>query len=240
MAKQIWKNSKLYLGGYNLSGAANEMGIKFGAKAVPATTYGSGGYEEKMAGIPDWSVDGKGLFDGEPVDHALFDKVGLAGEIATLFGISGAEGEAGFTGQVVEGSYNPAGKVGDAFGFTVGIEGSGSLVRGSSMLSAVKTSTFTGTAFQLGAVSATQRVYAAFHVLAVAGTLPTLVLKLQSDDAQGFASPTDRITFASVNALGAWWATPVAGAIADTWWRVIGTIAGTNPSFTIATIAGIQ
>jgi len=63
---------------------------------------------------------------------------------------------------------------------------------------------------------------------------------VQSDDAQAFLSPTDRITFAQATAIGAQWATPVSGAITDDWWRLSYTIGGTNPSFMVIVVVGIQ
>lgn len=103
-----------------------------------------------------------------------------------------------------------------------------------------KTTTANGTARQLGAVSATQKLYAVQHVISVSGTNPTLDTLITSDNAEGFSSATTRITFAQQVAAGSEWATPVAGAIADDWWRAQWTIGGTNsPTFDVVIVAGI-
>jgi hypothetical protein len=76
-------------------------------------------------------------------------------------------------------------------------------------------------------------------VIAAGGTLPTLDVTVQSDDAEGFASPTTRLTFTQKSAIGAEFITPVAGPITDTWWRVSWAIGGTTPTFGIVACVGI-
>ncbi len=77
-------------------------------------------------------------------------------------------------------------------------------------------------------------------MVAASGTTPTLDVTIESDDGVGMGSPTTRINFAQATAIGAQWATPVAGAIADDWWRVAYTLGGASPSFTFICIIGIQ
>jgi hypothetical protein len=90
------------------------------------------------------------------------------------------------------------------------------------------------------AVGATQRLWAALHVVAAAGTTPTLDVVVQSDDAGGFASPTARITLAQKNAIGYAVGSTAIGAITDTYYRAIWTIGGTGgPSFTFAVAIGV-
>jgi hypothetical protein len=82
-------------------------------------------------------------------------------------------------------------------------------------------------------------MYANLHVFSVAGTSgPTLTVKLQSSVDNTFGAPTDRITFTGATAISGQ-SGSVAGAITDTWWRVVWTITGTNPSFLFAASAGI-
>jgi hypothetical protein len=60
------------------------------------------------------------------------------------------------------------------------------------------------------------------------------------------SSPTDRLTFTTTSGLTT--GTPVAhdqfgsvaGAITDTWWRVVYTITGTLPVFSFVVAAGIR
>lgn len=117
--------------------------------------------------------------------------------------------------------------------------GSGGAARGLLMHApAARTATGTGTAYQLGAVTASQRIYGALHVSAASGTTPNLVVKLQSASTSG-GSYTDRITFTAATTATEQWSSAL-GAITDTWWRATWTISGTGPSFTFGVSAGIS
>ena len=93
---------------------------------------------------------------------------------------------------------------------------------------------------QLGAVGATEKCYVGIHCYGVSGTsTPTVTFKLQSDDNSSFTSPTDRITFSNITAIGADYQS-AAGAITDTYYRLNYTISGTSPSFSIHATIGIE
>jgi hypothetical protein len=85
------------------------------------------------------------------------------------------------------------------------------------------TAGLTGTAIAMTGPSATQSMYACLHVTAAAGT--NLVVKVQSDDAIGFPSPTDRITFSTMSAVGSQWSSVAGNLSTETHWRVVITIA---------------
>ena len=102
------------------------------------------------------------------------------------------------------------------------------------------TATGNSTGANLGAVGATEKCYVAIHCTSVSGTsTPTITFKLQSDDNSSFTSPTDRITFTGITAIGADFQS-VAGAITDTHWRLNYTVSGTNPNFSIHATVGIE
>jgi hypothetical protein len=92
-----------------------------------------------------------------------------------------------------------------------------------------------GSVYELGAVSATQYLYAAVHTFAV-GT--TFTLQIQSDTASNFPSATTQMTIGPITTTGGTWGTRVAGAITDTFWRVnVSAITGTS---TVAVVVGIK
>lgn len=116
--------------------------------------------------------------------------------------------------------------------------GSGGAARGLLMHAVTaRTTSGTGTAYQLGAVSASQRIYGALHVTASSGT-PSVVVKLQSSATEG-GSYTDRVTFTAATGVGEQWASTL-GAITDTWWRATWTVSGSSPSLTFGLSAGIS
>lgn len=130
------------------------------------------------------------------------------------------------------------GSVGEVAMYDAKWTGSSPLVRGTVTAARTVTATGTGTAYQLGTVTASQRVWAAVHVLGSGGTTPSVTLKIQSASAQAFGTPNDRVTFtAATGRDGQVLSTP--GSITDTWWRAQWTVTGTNPSFTIRVLTGI-
>lgn len=241
MAPIILKNAKLYLGGFNLSGDLNQMALNYGVDMLEVTTFNDAA-KRRIAGLFDVSADLQGFYQAgtnpDLVDKILWDKLALQDEIMTICPTTGAAGEVAYFTKVIEATYTPGGSVGEVFPFSVEAQGAERLVRGIVAETGVKTATVTGTARNLGAVTASQKLYAAMHVIAASGTTPTLGVTIESDDASGFASPVTRITFAQATAIGAQWK-EVAGAITDTWYRPVITIAGTTPSFTIALLLGI-
>ena len=243
MADQIYENCKLYVGGYDLSGDMNQLAMNYEAEIKDKTTFGSAGAREKRAGLTNVTMEHQGLVDlaeGD-VDEVLFGRIGAAVVPVTMCPTDGSDGERAFSVQALYATYAPGAQVGEMFAFTVRAEGHGQAVRGTIMLPAVaKTTTGVGTIQQLGAVSATQKLYATLHVVAASGAAPTLDVTVKSDDAVGFLSPTTRITFTQAAAVGAQWATPVSGAITDDYWRIDYTIGGAGPSFTFVVVVSIQ
>jgi hypothetical protein len=156
----------------------------------------------------------------------------------TLTPDGGADGDVAFFCATIGTSYSPGANIGDAYKFSNSNQVSGVLTRGTIMGTGAKTSTGNGTARQLGAVSASQKIRASLHVIAASGTTPTLDVTVRSDNGVGFASPATQITFPQRTAVGGEILT-ADGAITDDWWRVTWTIGGTNPSFTIVVAVGI-
>lgn len=243
MAKTIL-DARIYLAEIDLSGVSNAAALNLKTDVVDVTAF-SDAYKDKMAGMTDVTVDVSGFFSasedalGNP-DKKLFDQLARSNAVLTLATGAGATGETAYTFRPLLSQYTPLdGKVGEAGTFKLHAEGTGGLVKGKILIPyGAKTLTGNGTGYQLGAVTATQLIYVGVHIFAVSGTLPTLDLKLQSDDNSGFTSATDRITFTQKTAIGQDWQS-LAGAITDTYWRINYTIGGTLPSFTLAIVAGI-
>ena len=239
MAERVLTDCKLWLDGYDLSGDMNALALAYAAELRDNTTFGDD-TRSRIGGLKTLNFAHEGLWNGgdDQVDDVLFARVGVSNTVMTVSPMAGADGEVAYLARVIEAEYSPGADIGEVFSFAVSGEATDRLVNGTIMVTGAKTASGNGTARQLGALSAAQTLYAALHVTAASGTSPTLDVKVQSDDASGFASPTDRITFAQKTAIGAEWAT-VAGAITDDWWRISYTIGGTGPSFTFVVVVGI-
>lgn len=93
---------------------------------------------------------------------------------------------------------------------------------------------------QLGAVAATQKLYAVIHAYAFGGTTPTLDPKVESDNAAAFPSGIDRITFSQKTGFAYEWS-ELAGAVTDDWLRMVMTVGGTaTPKFSVLALAAVQ
>ena len=240
MPIETLNDAKLYMAGRDFSGQINALALAHGADVKDAPVFGDKGIR-RLSGLADIALSHAGFFDAATVDADLHAIIGVDNVPVTAAPNDGAEGKPAYIFQAAHGSYAPGAEVGELFGYAVTAVGSGGdkLVKGTILGNGVETATGNGTAFQVGAVGATQKLYAALHVFAVSGTTPTLDVTVESDDASGFASAVTRITFVQKTAVGAEWATPIAGAITDDWWRIAFTIGGGSPSFTFIVTIGI-
>lgn len=229
MAERVLDDCKFWYGGYDLSGDMNAMTLRLAAELQDTTRFGNA-TRTRLGGLKAILANAEGLWNGgdAAVDDVLFDNLATKQPV-TISPTTGADGEPAFAFQAVTGNYEAGAAVGEILPFSVEAESDDSdLVRGTIMHNATRSSSSDGTARQLGAVSAAQRLFASLHVVAITGS-PTLDVIVESDAADDFSgSETTRITFAQATGVGAEWATPVAGAITDDWFRVGFTKGGTG------------
>lgn len=239
MAKTaLLNNIYIAAGALNLSGNTNQLSINIPIETVDVTNFASTGWKECLGGLKDADWDFSGFFEAAEPDSTLFT-TDTSYPVSAVFANPPTENTVGWLMNCFRTRYAPDFNSGQAAAFSVNFKGAAPTIRSRVIDYATRTATANSTGFVLGAVSATQKLYAALHVTAASGTTPNLVVKLQSDDASGFLSPTDRVTFTAATAVTSQYATPVAGAITDTYYRASATITGTSPSFTYLLMAGI-
>ena len=221
MAERVLDDCKFWYGGFDLSGDMNAMTLRIASELQETTRFGNS-TRTRIGGLKAILANAEGLWNGGDgaVDDVLFDNL-AAKQPVTICATDGADGEPAFAFQAITGNYETGGAVGEVLPFSVEAESDDSdLVRGTIMH------------------NATQRLFAALHVIATTGS-PTLDVIVESDAADDFSgSETTRITFAQATAAGAEWATPVAGAITDDWFRSGYTIGGTG-TITFVVFIGI-
>jgi hypothetical protein len=242
MAATVLTDMLVTVNGADLSGQSNKMEVSASVDELESTTFASSGYKEFVGGLASHEFTIEGLWaagdDAQP-DDRLWTDLGVTA--AWTAAVAQATGSVAYFGNVLSGSHKIGGDIGTVAPFSAKGMGSGRAVRGELLhpASTARTSTGTSTGVELGALSATESMFCAVQVCSVAGTTPTLVVKLQSSATQG-GSYTDRITFTSANSVSSQLSS-VAGAVTDTWWRVSWTIGGTGgPSFLFAVAAGIS
>jgi hypothetical protein len=240
---------RTFAGGYDLTGYSNKVEFGLDCEEKDVTTFlpisdPNVGWKKCTAGLASGTVKAAGLWDADPsivIDDIAFPALGTIVPFS-VYPIDTTEGSLGYFTQTLQKNYQFLGAVGDVASWSIDEESSWPVVRGASLEAAgtARITTGVGTAIQLGAVPAGKQLYAALHVLSVAGTGgPTLAVKVQSDNAVGFPSSADQITFTTASAVGGQIAR-IAGPITDDWYRVSFTITGSTPSFLFVVSAGIS
>lgn len=244
MGKFVLTDVRLFTGGADLTGNSNKVEISAEVEDKDTTNYASEGWTEVLGGLASAEISGEGQWEaGDPgkVDDHSWASLGGVGPWSV--GPAGAAvGGLSYFTSALRADYKLGDAVGEVAPWTGTAKSSWPLVRGqfAHPPGTARNASGTGTSLNLGAVAAGKRLYAAVHVLSVAGTdTPTITGRIESDDATGFASATTRLTFSAATAVGGQILRTDGTAITDTWWRVAWTISGTSPSFLFVSSIGI-
>lgn len=242
MGQLVFQNAKIFFHGANLQSDLNQVDMNTARAMLNATVFGDT-FVRNRAGVAQVSGSIAGFWNAgtnpEKVYPTLFDQLGNNDRLLTVFPTTIEEGSStnkGIAFLSSQSRFNFRGRHGDLLGFDAAFAGRGHrLLEVTCLKDAsvnMETASQNWTAFNVGAVSSSQYLYAGVHFLEHQGTSPTLDVTIQSAAAQSFASPTTRVTFTQATAVGGQYATRVAGAITDTWWRATWTLGGSaSPGF---------
>lgn len=240
MASFSLTDATTWVHGYDFTTDMNEISLSLSAEELDVTTFGSGGYRTRIAGLKDVESNLKGFWqsaESAAVDPQAFPDLGTADRVITQ-SPTGVAASTAYMYQAGKFTYELFGSIGEATPFSLGCKGTNGVgvVRGqvAAAKGNVSATGQLGSILSLGAVGATQYLYGTLHVFS-AGT--TITVQLQSDDDVGFASPTTRATFSLITTTGGNWAVRTAGALAETHYRLnVSAITGT---FQVAGAIGI-
>ncbi len=236
MAVHVLTDATIWYDGQDLTSQTNKVELTESASELDATTFGSGGWEEKVGGLKKVTAMGEGFIDYSEPDLSFFNNVGTAGKLFSV-SMGGADLATAFASQQLTGTYSHGGTVGELEKFSLAMTGSTGpgLVKGVLLKPKTTVSGNTnGTSYQAGAIATGQTGYVAIHCFSAGTTADVIV---ESDDDTGFGSATTRFTN-TITAAGGTWATALAGPITDDWWRV--RTANVTGSFSIAVVFGIR
>ncbi|MFM9594036.1 hypothetical protein ACKI1O_32190 [Streptomyces scabiei] len=241
----ILTNVRCFAVGVDLTGVSNKIEISAEVEEKDSTNYASNGWGEVKGGLASAELTGEGQWEaGDPakVDDASWSQLGGVGPWSVSANNAAAVGDLVYLTNAMRSAYKLGDAVGEVAPWTGTAKSSWPVARGqfAHPPGTARTATGTGTGLQLGAVAAGRRLYAALHVLSVAGTTPSITARVESSVDNTFASPTTRLTFSAANAIGGQILRTDGTAITDTWWRMAWTISGTTPSFLFAGALGIQ
>lgn len=239
MATHVFKDNRVFYGGREITGLLANTALNYGSDLQDATVLGDG-TRKKVPGLITADATVSGYWDGD-MDADIFTQMGgVAPELLSFTADTVAEGDTAFAFEVHQGAHNLGGPIGEIHPFSLETQSAGPLIRGVNEGIGAKTVTGTSAGTQLGTVAAGSSLYAALHVVAVAGAAPTLDVIIQSDDSGGFGTPTTQLTFTQATTLVTSQFLSVAGAIADDFFRAQWTITGGSPSYTIFVVIGIS
>jgi hypothetical protein len=245
VSAQTLLDVRLFAGGADLSGRSNKVEVMAEVEDKDSTNYRSGGWKEVLGGLASSTINGEGQWEaGDPskVDDATW--ASLIG-VRAPWTVSPFEANVGALAYITYGlqsSYKLGDQVGEIAPWVAKTSGTWPVARGqiAHPPGTARTASGTGVSLQLGPIPAGKRLYAALHVLSVAGTAgPTITARVEADNATGFPSPATVLTFAAATAPGGQILRTDGTASADDWYRLAWTIAGTTPSFMIAAALGI-
>ena len=238
MATFVQTALETLLGEWDISTDHRAVSLILSNELQDSTVYGHSARASKP-GLNMWEAVGEGYNDyaDDALDERLFGKIALPDILLTIAPLGASVTQVAYFGNSAQGEYQPAGSdVGDLLAFRWSASGSEKygMIRGSVALNAQPSSSGNGTAYQLGQVSATQRVFLGLHFIAASAAI---TVTLESDDAEGFPSATTQATAAAQSAPGHQFLS-AAGAITDDWWRIEYTTGG--GTFDIIALVGIQ
>ena len=230
----------------NLSCFANQVDVMAESEELDVTTFCGGGYRQRITGLSTVMVNAQGFQDYvSPAPGSVFDgSVDMVSPGTTRTFTVAPEGDTvgnvAYFGTCKTTSLSEvSGSVGEVAAFTMNTAGVSRLVRGQ-MLHPVsaETSTGSGTTVAFTTPTATESLYATFHVHAVEGT-GTIEFEIETDDTDSMTSAVTRITSSEFDAVGAEIAS-LAGALAgETHVRVSWTITDfTSVTFSVAVGVG--
>lgn len=236
MATFALTDAEIYADEYDLSCDTNQVGWDVTVDELDDTTFCDEGSRSRIGGLRNVALNVSGFRDSAAaLDADQF--ANLAEQRVLSTAVTDDAGAVGYFARLRKFSYQQTAQIGELAGFAASGSGSDGIgaVRGQLLFPrGTVDGAASGTGFQLGAVLSSEKVYTAIHVFSAGTTADVIV---ESDDNSSFTSATARST-TEVTAVGGTFVTPVAGAIADTYWRV--RFADVTGEFSIAVLVGIQ
>jgi len=232
----------MYVNEWDATGNSRSMSFKADQKQLDATTFRSGGWEEVASGQKKLDFAFNGFWSSATTtdqDTESFSNLGVKDRVFTA-GVVETEGQPCFFWKGGQFSYQAFGQINELAPFSIastGTEGIAGATRGRLMKAKgnVSGTGGMGSVVQVGAVGASQFLYAVVHVFS-AGT--SISINVASDDNVGFASGTTRGSIGPLTTTGGTYMTRVAGPITDDYWLLnVTAITGT---FNIAGAIAVQ
>jgi hypothetical protein len=213
MAELVFKNAKVLLEGYDISGNANRVALSLTADALDRTAFGSSG-RRRVAGLKDFTVTVDGFWDastgrkgttksqGGGPDPVAMTLMGVQQSTALTVAIAAdgtAPGQPAYFGRIVESGYSFGGSVGELAAFTIAGAGNGRLARGQVLYynAALSSAQSTNIATLTPRSTVNGRIYASLHIQASSGGIMTF--SVRGSSAANFGTQTTMLKWTDLD-----------------------------------------
>jgi hypothetical protein len=234
-----YRDAKVFLAQFNLSGDLNSISLTQSVDINDGTQFGASS-KVRLPGMytAQWDLKGFSQFGTGLNDELIQARVGQIDLPMTIIPEGLVYANPALFFKAALGMYKWGAPQGGLIGFEASGQTSGwQIINGKVEELGAVARTATGNSAgttAVGAVSATQYLYGIVHVLSATGTLD---LVIESYTTGAFTSPTTRLTFPQITAVGSN-ILRAAGPITDTFFRFKWTLAA-SPSFTFLAALGI-
>jgi hypothetical protein len=165
MSETVFKNAKVYLDGFDISGQTNSVTLNQGVDLLDRTAL-SHTSRRRKPGLKDVSVSLSGFWDSTNTDKEMFSDIGTTGVVSIMpTSNAGAINSLSFFTANINGEYSPSGSIGDLYGFTFAGNGQGELARGLVFKNAALSTASPSTILNLGVVKSGIKDHFAIHVI---------------------------------------------------------------------------
>jgi hypothetical protein len=219
------------------AGFANQVELTASAETKDITTFADNGFRRYVVGLGSWMANISGFQDQTgPSPATLFTPSTLGSTDTLTLSVPGTTvADPAFFGSANDMQMTDTAQVGEVAAWSGGWAGTGRLIKGQLLHpAAARASTGNGTTTTFTTPTASQSLWASFHVHAVTGS-GTITFTIQTDNNGGMTTPVTRITSTAFAAVGAE-VRSLAGALAgETHISVVYTISGfSSVTFTVA------
>ena len=242
------KAAEIVVDEFDISGVTNSVAIDINRPMANVTAYADTD-ATYIAGKPGFTIGVDGLWSkaSPNYDAEMFADLTAENRLVGVYPNQMTAGERGYEAVSDISSSPRTASFNEVIALNVTWQGDTPLVRSWSMHRATAVgATANGVSFQVGALSATQKMSAVLRVFAAPGGAGnnTLDAIIASDSAEDFSgSPATQISFTQLtqSSVALSEALTVDGAESDTWWRVQFTYAGAGSrTFNVAISLGIS
>ena len=239
------KAANILLDEFDFSGVTNSVELAISNNLADVTAFNDTD-ATFVEGKPSFKCGVNGLWEPSAggYDAEMFTDLTATSRALGIWPDTFVTGKRGYELSTIVAGYPIAVPVGNFIAANVNWQGDLPAVRAYMLhYAAALGSTATGTAYNVGAPTATQTIYGVLRVMSVGGAgSNTLDVVIQSDTAEAFASPTARLTFTQVTTSVTFSIQSAAGALAgETWWRAVLTYAGVGTrTYKVAVSFGIR